>query len=85
MSRVPIAVITFMIGYNLWGLWLWRRAARFRKPGVSLYARLGLGLSVFRADNYTAEGQRARRQLVFAYAAGLPALLLWIWLWAAFA
>jgi hypothetical protein len=81
---MSVAVIAFVIGYNVWGFWMWRRAARFRRPGLSLYARLGLGFSLFRADNYTADGQRARRQLVLVYAAALPALLLWIWLWALF-
>jgi len=71
-----------MVGYNLLGLWAWRRAARFRRPDLSAYARLGLGVSLFRADTYTAEGQPARRRLVLVYAAALPAFLLWLWFWA---
>jgi hypothetical protein len=80
VDRTLVAVLAFVVGYNLLGLWAWRRAARFRRPGLSAYARLGLGLSLFRADNYTAEGQPARRRLVLVYAAALPALLLWLWI-----
>jgi hypothetical protein len=82
VDRTEAAVLIFVVGYNLLGLWAWRRAARFRRRGLSAYARLGLGLSLFRADNYTAEGQPARRRLVVVCAAALPAFLLWLWLWA---
>ena len=82
MSRDSIAVLTFAVGYNLLGFRAWRHAARFRQPDLSASVRLGLGLSVLRADTYTAEGQAARRRLVWIYAAGLPAILFWMWLWA---
>ena len=81
MKRLDIAVAVFAVGYSLFWIWLLQRAARFRRPGLSLYARLGLGWSLFRAENYTPAGQRARRQLIVAYVAGLPAFLLWVWFW----
>jgi hypothetical protein len=82
MNRTDVAVTLFAVAYNLFGFWVWRRAARYYRRGAPLGARLGLGWGMLRAENYAAEGQRARRQLVAVYVAAVPAFLAWIWLWA---
>jgi hypothetical protein len=73
-------VVGFAAVYSAVGLLVWRRAARHLRPEVPAWTRLGLGWGMLRSDNYTAEGQGARRLLVILWLGALPAFVLIVWL-----
>ena len=80
MSNCKWAMFAFVAIYLAVGLWARRRAARHFRPGVSAWTRRGVGWGMLRSDNYTEEGQSARRLVVTLWLGALPVLMLVAWL-----
>jgi hypothetical protein len=74
-SVVGLTAIYFAIA-----LLVRQRAARHFRPGVSVWTRRGVGWGMLRRDNYTEEGQSARRWLVGLWLGALPLFVLLVWL-----
>jgi hypothetical protein len=80
LSAGDWAVLGFAAIYSAVGLLVRRRAARHFRPGVSAWTRRGIGWGMLRSENYTEDGQRARRLLVILWLGALPAFVLVAWL-----
>jgi hypothetical protein len=80
LSKGEWAVLAFAAIYFAVGFGARQRAARHFRPGVSAWTRRGIGWGMLRSDNYTEEGQAARRLLVILWLAALPAFVFVVWL-----
>ena len=80
MSARDWSVIGLAVIYSAIALLIRHRAARHFRPGVSAWTRRGVGWGMLRRDNYTMEGQSARRWLVGLWIGAVPLFVVLVWL-----